>query len=156
MSAKFTDLKGREFTCVITLSTMQELRDDLKVDIGNINDGKLFDQLSLDDELLVNVLGIVCKGSIAAHGIVDAKDMAEGLGGDTLDSANDAFWEAVADFTRPRKRKLLRELIEKSKEVEAAAVNRVSAELAEMDPATVANQAMENLKKQTSSSGAGS
>ena len=125
MSAKFTDRLGREFACVVTVAEAEQLKNELQVDLGNITESDLFGKLSIDWRLLVDVIGVVAAESIAGHGITDPRELARGLDGNTLGAAFDAIWEAIADFFPPRMRLALREMIAKSKEAEAKAVDAV-------------------------------
>lgn len=144
MSAKFTDLKGREYRCVVTVGTVEKLKEELQLDIGDAIDGKLYDRLSDDWKLLVDVISIACEESISSHQITDPKDFASALNGDVLGAAFDAFMDAVADFSPPRKRQALRDAIGKMKEVEVEAVKQASVKIVAIDPEKIANQAVTN------------
>ena len=55
---KFTDKKGREYDCVVTVATAIAFKK-LGVNLMGTFDGKLWEQLAEDPELLVNVLALV-------------------------------------------------------------------------------------------------
>lgn len=134
MSSKFTDLKGREHSVEITLATAITLKKDLGVDIGNVN---AIDKISGDWETLVNVLCVACRASFETHGLKTPEDVAECLGGDVLDAAATALWDAMADFFPPLKRQAFRGMLDKSKEVEALARKQIEQELKDVTPEAI-------------------
>ena len=134
---KFRDSKGREHDCLVTLSTSIAFKK-LGVDLMGHFDGKLWEQLANDPELLVNVLAESIKDSMIAHNI-DAVELARSLGGDTLEKATIALREAIADFSPPLQRAAMKKLIEKADQVQAIATGRIMKELDSLDPQTILN-----------------
>lgn len=142
MSASFKDRTGREFNCVVTVAEAERLKKELQVDIGDIGDGKLFERLTNDWGAMVSVAWIVCQESIIGHKIESPEEFGRAFDGDALGAAFDAFWEAVTDFYPTRRRSVLREMIEKTRQAETATVEMVAGRIAKMDVTKIAEEAL--------------
>lgn len=120
---KFTDTKGREYDCFVSVATAIEFKK-LGVNLMGHFDGKLWKQLAEDPELFVNVLVASVRGSMESQGVTE-EDFARSLGGDSLEQASIALRDAIADFSPPLQRAAMKKLIEKADAVQELAGQRI-------------------------------
>ena len=96
-------------------------------DLANFHDGKSLQALWSNDEKLVDVLWVLVKEQ-AEKLDVDDVAFAKRLNGDVLASGLEAIQQAILGFTRPDRRELVRQIMNKAaklteKMVAAAAAN---------------------------------
>lgn len=132
---QFNDQLGRVYECNVTLATAIAFKK-LGVDLMQTFDGKLWEQLAGDPELLVNVLAESVRGSLTAMNITD-QSFAEALGGDSLEAATVALRDAIADFSPPLQRAAMKNLIEKSNAVQKLAADQLNRALDQLTPETI-------------------
>ena len=120
---KFKDNQGREYDCVVTIATAIAFKK-LGVNLMGNFDGKLWQQLADDPELLVNVLAESVRGSLESLKI-DEAEFARSLGGDSLEAASFALRDAIADFSPPLQRAAMKKLISKSDAAQNLAAERM-------------------------------
>ncbi len=128
----FTDQKNRVYECKVTLATAIQFKK-LGIDLMQAFDGKLWEQLATNPELLVNVLALSVKASLDKMAI-DEQEFAESLGGDSLESATKALMDAIADFSPPLQRAAMRKLIQKTNAVEQLAGEDLNKKLDQVTP----------------------
>lgn len=126
----FTDALGREWTIEITLVEIKQLRMVLNLDLLSVfeKDSQLLNRLANDPILLVDALSVVLSDAIKSRGLDDTA-FARGLIGDGLQAAVDCFVEAIAVFSRPHQRGLIRSLWERNRQLETSASQRMEAAL---------------------------
>lgn len=134
---KFRDSKGREFQAAVNLQTVVDLKETAGFDLNEIITGNALERLTTDPQLLVSVLWVACEESIEAHGITEPKDFARGLGGDTLAAAMDALLEAIVLFFPPSQRTALAAILDKGREVERLAGEKLRQAVSQIDPEAV-------------------
>lgn len=132
---KFVDSKGREYDPSITLATQIALKK-LGVDLMGHFDGRLWENLADDPELLVNVLAESVSESMIKNN-VDAVEFAKSLGGDSLDAATTALRDAITDFFPPLQRAAAKKLIEKSDTVMKMAAGQMDKAIDNLTPEAI-------------------
>ena len=165
----FRDQKGRLWDCAVTVDVIKRVkrlvRDESTgraLDLRYLDQSDLLQRLLSDPVLICDVLYAVIKPQADAYDPqVSDEEFARGLYGDTLAAAQDALLEGLISFSpSPKRRKALRAMLKKVKQLDALAVEQ-SAELLEGDQLETAMQeamahAVEDLKHSLSSSGNGS
>lgn len=127
----FKDTNGREWSVRANVGIIKEVRENLHVNLA-VLDGKIFERLQDDPELLVNVLWIVCKDE-ASKANVTAEKFGEALVGDVIDDATQALTQAIANFFPKRKRELMNLLAAKTESLRELQFQKVKTRLT--DPA---------------------
>lgn len=124
---RFTDKTGREWIIDLDVGTCREVLKLTGIDLANFHDGKSLQALWSNDEKLVDVLWVLVKDQ-AGKLDVDEVAFAKRLNGDVLASGLEAIQQAILGFTRPDRRELVRQIMDKTakltdKMVAAAAAN---------------------------------
>lgn len=136
--AKFKDNKGREWTVSITVRTARQLKDDLGLDVMTFLDAEKVEDVH-DVWAVADALGMLCEPQFERHGI-NATEFFEAMDGDAMESAVNAFVEAIVDFFPQRQREPLRALLAKTKVIEQTVARNLLAKVAELDPTKVAEE----------------
>ena len=134
---KFSDKKGREYDCVVTIATAISFKK-LGVDLMGSFDGKLWEQLASDPELFVNVLAESVRSSLQDMKVTE-EEFAQSLGGDSLEAASLALRDAIADFSPPLQRGAMKKLILKSDQAQQLAAERMMAAIDDLTPESLLN-----------------
>lgn len=133
----FVDSAGDRWTIEITVEHVQMLRRELGLDIlAIVSDTTILPRLATDDVLLVDTISLLLSDSIVRRNL-DAAGFARRLLGDVMQAAADAMIEAVAVFSRPQKRGLIRESWAAIKNAEARIVQMAVCRIAEVVEQTV-------------------
>jgi len=135
----FKDASGREFDCVVTLSTAIKLQ---KIGVNLNKPVEIPDAWNADLELLGSTIFLVAEQSIKSHGLTE-ETFVEALEGDAISDATEAVWEAIILFSQPPIRAALRKLWSKGKEVTNLASSQIEATM----NATTADQILTSLKQ---------
>jgi len=123
----FKDAEGREWTIKITISTVKELRATCDIDIME-HSGESIRGLGTDPCLLADVLYVCCKKEAEEKGISDTQ-FGEGLRGDVIDSATEAFLNELVNFFPSSKSQLMKKTLEKSKNLQAQAYKKAEEQI---------------------------
>jgi len=115
--ASFKDNAGRNWAVRIDVGAVKQVRDTLDVDLMDTVEGKLLEQLATDPVLLVDVLYVLCREQADAQSVSDV-DFGRAIAGDVIDSAVDAFLEALVGFFPSRRRQLLAKARDKYRTLE--------------------------------------
>lgn len=124
---QFIDLKGHTWNVAINVATLMRVKAGAGVDLLSIFDreGALAVRLLDDPVFLFNILWPAVKSEAEARG-VSAEDFADGLGGDVLQGATEALFEAIGILTRSEaKQEMLRGLVQAVKHAEECAAAKV-------------------------------
>lgn len=116
----FTDAAGRDWSIVITIAAVKHLRVKIDIDLAADDLGALLQKMAADPVVLCDVLYCLCESQIEKAGITP-EQFGEGLSGDAIDSASDAFLAALVEFTPKKKRAILRGVLDKVREAEEMA-----------------------------------
>ena len=127
----FKDNTGREWILRIDPIVLGDLRKELDVDLGKLDQGTM-QRLADDICLLVDVLWVICREQAEAASITD-RQFGRSIYGDSIDSATTALLDAIADFSPARQRSLLRCLAEKQEALKDKAFRMAMAKIE--DPA---------------------
>lgn len=103
---KFTDADGRDWLIRFTTVEARLARDELDVDLLDVGNEKLYERLTNDECLIVDVLHVCCREQCDERG-VDPVGFARSLRGDALDAAVEAFLQAYVSFFRKHRRVVL-------------------------------------------------
>lgn len=139
----FKDALDRTWNISINLGTAKRLRDRLQIDLlqPELGDPPLLTRLGTDEILLGEVLCELLAGQFETNK-TDADDVMAAFDGQTLLSAQEAFYEDLVDFFRGRGRTDRARAIAKQNEMIAAAIVRVDQKISEIKIDEVIDGAM--------------
>lgn len=134
----FTDSLGRTWSVVVNVATIKRVRNLCNVDLASIvefeQDSKpsmnLFEKLSSDPVLLVDVLYAVCKPECEQKNVSD-EDFGASMGGDSIEQATDALLEGIIDFFPEVKRLFLHRILSTAKRLKNASEEKMKLFLAD-------------------------
>ncbi len=150
---KFTDKNGREWSCEITVATVRRVRAGADVDLLEALEGDLVYKLGVDIERFVQVLWCIVEPQAAAADVTP-ESFADGLAGDHLGNALDAFYEGLRSFfSRPDQRALIGQVIEKTRQAMGAAYQIGSEQLGKIDAEQIVRQEAAKLSQHETPSG---
>jgi len=124
----FKDTEAREWTVKITVSTVKRVRDLIGVDLMDTVKAELIQEMHRDPVLLASVIFAVCKPQADERGLT-VEQFDDAMGGDVVQDASNAFFEALIDFFPAPRRGLLKQIMEKIKALEALAIEAAGAKL---------------------------
>lgn len=114
----FNDNQGESWKVDITFNEVEAIKAAHGVDILNFN---TFQDMVMEFGLVLKMLSTICEDEIRQRGLTK-KQFFTRISGDTIDAANKAFLEALADFFPSRIGKPLRLALQKAeKEINKAA-----------------------------------
>ncbi|MEQ8785133.1 MAG: hypothetical protein RIC55_02505 [Pirellulaceae bacterium] len=116
----FHDTAGRSWDLTLSIGTVRRLKQTLGVDLLAVLDSDVLARLSVDLELFVNCLFVICQEQARAGGVTD-EQFGAALGGDVFDEAAAAFTQALVDFFPQRRREVLAKLAGKVSDLESKA-----------------------------------
>ena len=139
----FTDSAGRTWTISITVDAIRRVRDLVGVNLADVTDGDppLMTRLATDIVLLCDVIYAIVKSQADERGVSD-EQFGQALGGDAIQAAHDAFWEALADFFRQLRRADQVRAIEKQQKLIGAAVAAADKQIEGIEVERLIDQAM--------------
>ncbi len=134
----FTDSLGRTWSVVVNVATIKRVRNLCNVDLASIvefeQDSKpsmnLFEKLSSDPVLLVDVLYAVCKPECEQKNVSD-EDFGASMDGDSIEQATDALLEGIIDFFPEVKRLFLHRILSAAKRLKNASEEKMKLLLAD-------------------------
>jgi hypothetical protein len=151
----FTDSRGRQWALEITVASLKRVKAACGADLYALADDGLKPLAALlaDVVKLVDVLFVLARDAGGKPPDSD-ESFAEGLGGDALGNAADAFVDALIDFfPKERARTALQRLRDKSRQVAEALAGQTLAELEAVDPEAVARTIRAGASAGSASSG---
>lgn len=115
--AAFKDNAGRAWELRITPAGIRRTKTLVDVNLGTLlaNQMQPLSELVSDPIALIDVVYCLCKPQADAIGVTD-EQFGEGLVGDGLEAAVDAFLEALSDFFPSRQGRVLKTLFRKMRE----------------------------------------
>lgn len=128
--AIFTDATGESWTIEISVDEIRQLRKEINVDLLSLLDdhGLLLRKLAADPILLVDVISILCTDQIKRRQL-DERAFAKRLVGYGLEAALDCLIEAIANFTPPRQGAVIRQMWQKTTDLNQRAMDRLTTKL---------------------------
>ena len=115
----FEDKNGTVWELEVTVGVVKRVRAVLEIDLARL-DETLYERLSEDPVLLVDLLWVICEKQARERNITD-EQFGESLTGDAIEAATTALLEAVADFFPGPKRSLFQKVISKTATIELTA-----------------------------------
>jgi hypothetical protein len=149
--ATFKDAEGRQWHPRLTIGLARKIKDALSIDFTQVADGKLFLALGSDPFKLGATLYMLCETQAEQCG-VSPESFAESLDGQAIDDALEALLAAVVLFTRAPMRGAVHNVLTKTIEAEAKAMQAVE-KWAEANGAAVADEAVAAAEKALAKSG---
>jgi len=137
----FSDALARTWEISINVATVRRVRALTGVDLPGLFGDEMRGLAALlsDPVKLVDVLWVLI-GRQAVAAAVNEESFAEGLLGDTLRAATEAFLEELVDFfPEAGRRAALREVLAKGKEVAAALTTRARQTVQSLSPQQIAD-----------------
>lgn len=128
---QFTDSAGRDWQVVINVAAVKRVRDTLNLDLLAIDDS-LFGKLVGDPVLLVDLLYVLCRAQAADRGVTD-EQFGEAMAGDVIDKATQALLQELVDFFPKARRTILKKVLTKLEQLQAAAIQVAHDRLADPD-----------------------
>lgn len=148
---KFKDEAGKEWSCRITVATVNRVREGAEVDLLGALQGDLVHRLGTDLELMARVLWCVCEPQADAAGI-SPEQFADLLAGDVFADAIAAFMQGLAGFfTHPDQRQLILDVIEKVEQAQATAYQVGREKLGQIDAEEIVRREAAKLSELESS-----
>lgn len=120
----FVDNANRTWTISVNVGAVKRMRELAKFDLMGGNIGENIGRLSDDPVLLVDVLWAIVFPQ-AEKLSIPAEEFAEAIAGDAITFAADALLEEIVDFFPGPKRKLLRQILDRTKEAEKKMLERL-------------------------------
>ncbi len=136
----YTDAQGKAWEVRLNVTLLRRVRDVLGLDLNALVADGLADlgKFLRDPMRVVEVLFVLCEEQAQRDGVTP-EQFGTALYGDCIVDATDALLEELIDFfPNPRTRKLLRELIAKSREVRDLVTEDLSRQILALDSADVA------------------
>lgn len=132
--SSFKDGLGRDWTVSITLGTVKRVRDATGHNLALVLDDKMAGIATLTSDLMefVNVLWHIVEPQAVAKGVTQEQFL-EGILGDSIDAALNAFVDSLADFFPPRQRKILSMTWAKVQATSTTMADNAVAEIEAMD-----------------------
>lgn len=130
--ASFKDEFGREWTLKLSVAAATELKRDGNVDVFVMLKDRLMSlpELLEDTPRLAGALYLLCREQ-AAQASITPEQFGQGLNGDALADAGEAFARCVIDFFPNRgHRPLLMQILAKGKEIANAMATEAAAKVA--------------------------
>jgi hypothetical protein len=150
----FTDKKGRTWSFDIDYGTVLRCKREMKVDLLSlVEDGcRPLAALGGDIARLVDLVWWLVRDQNAALNLDrEGLDFAEGLGGDVLGQARDAFVQSVLDFfPDPERRKALGVVVQKNRELMGAVAAQGVAMLEAVDLQAEAKEVLQRAREKAS------
>jgi len=128
--ATFRDTNGRDWHIALTVADIKRVQQLTGVLLTSLVEEKLVPLAELigDPVRLVDTLYAIVQPQADAAGVTD-EQFGRSLGGDSLEQAANAFVEGLLDFFPSRQRDLLKQLMQKQKELQNALAERSQAEI---------------------------
>ena len=128
--ATFRDTNGRDWHVALTVADIKRVQQLTGVLLTSLVEDKLVPLAELigDPVRLVDTLYAIVQPQADAAGVTD-EQFGRSLGGDSLEQAANAFVEGLLDFFPSRQRDLLKQLMQKQKELQNALAERSQAEI---------------------------
>lgn len=128
--ATFRDTNGRDWHIALTVADIKRVQQLTGVLLTSLVEDKLVPLAELigDPVRLVDTLYAIVQPQADAAGVTD-EQFGRSLGGDSLEQAANAFVEGLLDFFPSRQRDLLKQLMQKQKELQNALAERSQAEI---------------------------
>ena len=120
---QFEDVKGETWDLKLTVGRINAVRSETSVNLWKADTGEPLQKMSDDAEVLVNVISVILSTQINTRAL-SAEEFAERLGGDTLEAATDALWQAIL-LMFPKKRAALEALYQKAGQIQEKEVELV-------------------------------
>jgi hypothetical protein len=110
----FKDSVNRSWTIEITVIELKKVKERLGVDLAECGHGNnaIIDRLSMDDVFLVDILAVVLEEQYQKAGLTP-EQFVTGLFGQGADDAVNCLVEAIANFLRPQRGRVLRAMWKK-------------------------------------------
>jgi hypothetical protein len=143
----FLDAEGRSWKLAINLFAVKAVKEATGVNLLKLTDDKFakLDELLGDEELLMDVIHVLCRDQFAAAG-VDDQAFEKAIDGPTFGRAADAFMEAFINFSRdPRIQAALRSLWRKGHAAQAILMAEAEKEIEAITPEWMAQQSKERF-----------
>ena len=123
----FKDAENREWSIRITISTVKDIRSLCDIDIME-QSGEAIKSLGEDPCLLADVLYVSCKKEADEKGITDIQ-FGEGLRGDAIDSATEAFLNELVNFFPRARGQLMKKTLARAKILQKEAFEKIEGEI---------------------------
>ena len=139
--AQFTDTGDVTWQVAINAWDLKDVRKQFGVNLVDLSEAPtgIWAGLFGDVVKFIDVLYWLCREQCEARKVSD-QQFGEGLAGDAITRARDAFLEALTDFfPSPGRRKAVYEMIQKVQEMDRALIDHSLEELQQFDPLTAVN-----------------
>ncbi len=142
--AKFSDLKGHEWSVRLDFAGLHRIREGCDVDLGDVERmAQTWADLLYDDQKALKAVWLAIKPTAEAQQAT-LDSFLEQMDGETLQAALEALGNAVISFTQPRKRGMVEKAIRGVVEGMAKAVAQAELKIEQVVNSTTA-EALEAL-----------
>lgn len=122
----FHDNDGREWIISLNVAAVKRIRDLAKIDVFSGGIQKFLEDVSANPVILVDALYAALLPQAEKRGI-SGEAFAESIAGDVIEAASDAFLEELVDFFPSARRKILKRILNASREAESEMNRRLAA-----------------------------
>ncbi len=140
----FTDANGRTWTLTLNLGTAMTVKAKLEIDLLQPEQGDppLLTRLGTDEMLLGEVLCVMLEGQFAVHKVTE-DDVRSSFDGQTLLSAQKAFYEELINFFQSRGRNDRAKAVAKQMAMIDAAVTAIENKIDALDLQSILDQTIQ-------------
>ena len=124
----FRDNQNREWTLAVNVDAIKQVRDLLKIDLLDMENGRIFEKLIDDPVDLCNVIFVLVKMQADEKGVAD-EDFGRAMAGDAIEHATAAMLEELVDFFSGPRRAVLRKALKKLQKVQDMMIEKANKEL---------------------------
>lgn len=146
----FKDRNSKSWEISITVGTIKRVKDILGINLLDAVSTDLLDQVRTDPVFLCDLLYVICKPQADRDGVSDI-DFGEGLAGDSIADATEAFLSELVDFFPSSQRNLLKKALAKVEKAEDQMMAKLTENLDNMLDSKIEAQVTNftsNLSKQ--------
>ncbi len=128
--AQFKDKNGEEWQINIDARKIQRIRADCDKNflLNDSAQDSTYRRMQDDEVILCVVIYLLCEKQRESRATSDA-DFYANLDGDAIDNATEALLETILNFTRKKKRKVMKAVVEKSDSLEDKAMELAMAKI---------------------------
>ncbi len=125
---KFNDNKNRGWILEINVGAIKRVRDLAKIDLLDMENGRIFERLIDDPVALCDVIYVLVKIQADEKGITD-EDFGQSMAGDAIEDATTAMLEELVDFFPGPRRAILKKALGKLRTVQKLMIETANKEL---------------------------
>jgi hypothetical protein len=134
----FIDTAGREWPIALNVGTAKRVQIETGINLYRLLEGEFsgLAELLADPIKLAGVVWALVKPDALTRG-VSAETFLESLSGEVLERAGELLIDGILDFFPPRRREVLRRILEAARALNETKLRELETKVAELDRATI-------------------